>query len=260
MFEVLTAKFVIKARACVAEDVVSFTDTVWLLGVVLVPLAVWLTDAVPWVDEVVWLAFAAELVVLAAWLLLSCDPLATPVADEPDAPEPALPCVFGADCKVVAASVELLAVAVLLALPCWPSSVAPVAFWVLVRSVATSLFVVALVIASFALSAASVAAWFNLSLVVWSRLVAPLISLFFLLRASSMALLASFWLSVKLGTFTAPIALIPLVCCELLFGELLEISTLSVVAAFTEWFVKLIPKMVTPNNTEATPTLSLRKL
>ena len=32
------------------------------------------------------------------------------------------------------------------------------------------------------------------------------------------------------------------------------------VAAFTEWSVKLIPKMVTPNNTEATPTLSLRKL
>ena len=160
--------------------------------------------------------------------------------------------------EVCVASVELLAIALLLAL---------VAFWVLVCSVATSLFVVA----SFALSAASVAAWFNLSLVVWAIVVAPLISLFLLLRASSMALLASFWLSVKLGTFTAPIALIPLVCsavvntaaevcCELLFGELLELSTLSVVAAFTEWFVKLIPKMVTPNNTEATPTLSLRKL
>ena len=159
--------------------------------------------------------------------------------------------------EVCVASVELLAIALLLAL---------VASWVLVCSVATSLFVVALLIASFALSAASVAAWFNLSLVVWSIVVAPLISLFLLLRASSMALLASFWLSVKLGTFTAPIALIPLVCsavvlptakvcCNLLFAELS-----AVVAAFTEWSVKLIPKMVTPNNTEATPTLSLRKL
>ena len=173
--------------------------------------------------------------------------------------------------EVCVASVELLAVALLLALLCWTFSVALVAFWVLVCSVATSLFVVALVIASFALSAASVAAWFNLSLVVWSIVVAPLISLFFLLRASSMALLAAVWLAVKLGTFTAPIALIPLVCsavvlptaegcCNLLFARLLEFPTLSVVAAFTEWFVKLIPKMVTPNNTEATPTLSLRKL
>ena len=47
----ITAKFIIKVRikvrACVAEDVVSFTDTVWLLGVVLVLLAVWLADVVP---------------------------------------------------------------------------------------------------------------------------------------------------------------------------------------------------------------------
>ncbi|WP_257796559.1 hypothetical protein [Lactobacillus johnsonii] len=43
--------------------------------------------------------------------MLSCDLLTTPVADEPDAPEPALPCVFGADCKVVVASVELLSAA-----------------------------------------------------------------------------------------------------------------------------------------------------
>ena len=47
----ITAKFVIKVRikvrACVAEDVVSFTDTVWLLGVVLMLLAVWLADTVP---------------------------------------------------------------------------------------------------------------------------------------------------------------------------------------------------------------------
>ena len=59
VFRFLTAKFVIKirdcaagdfiikVRACVAEDLGSFTDTVWLLGVVLVLLAVWLTDAVP---------------------------------------------------------------------------------------------------------------------------------------------------------------------------------------------------------------------
>ena len=47
VFEYLTAKFVIKVRACAAEDVVSFTDTVWLLGVVLVLLAVWLADTVP---------------------------------------------------------------------------------------------------------------------------------------------------------------------------------------------------------------------
>ena len=43
----LTAKFVIKIRDCAAEDVVSFTDIVWLLGVVLVLLAVWLADVVP---------------------------------------------------------------------------------------------------------------------------------------------------------------------------------------------------------------------
>ncbi len=39
----------------------------------------------------------------------------------------ALPCVFGADCEVVAASVELLAVVLLLALPCRTFSVALVA-------------------------------------------------------------------------------------------------------------------------------------
>ena len=43
------AKFIIKVRACAAGNVVSFTDTVWLLGVVLVLLAVWLADTVPWV-------------------------------------------------------------------------------------------------------------------------------------------------------------------------------------------------------------------
>ena len=47
VFRFLTAKFIIKVRACVAEDVVSFTDIVWLLGVVLVLLAVWLADVVP---------------------------------------------------------------------------------------------------------------------------------------------------------------------------------------------------------------------
>ena len=64
MFGFLTAKFVIKIRDCAARDcaarnfvikirdcaagnVVSFTDTVWLLGVVLVLLAVWLADVVP---------------------------------------------------------------------------------------------------------------------------------------------------------------------------------------------------------------------
>ena len=176
MFGFTTAKFIIKIRDCTAGDVASSTDTVLLLGVL--PIAVWLADTVPawlageevalpefadsdlwlaagagtWVSGAAWLSVAAELVALAAWLLLACDPLTTPVADEPDAPEPALPCVFGADCKVVAASGTF--------------SVALVAFWV----------------------------------------------------------------------------------------------TLSVVTAFTEWFVKLIPKMVTPNNTEATPTLSLRKL
>ena len=69
MFGFLTAKFVIKVRikvrACVAEDVVSFTDTVWLLGVVLVLLAVWLADVVPaWLagEEVALTEFAgAEL-------------------------------------------------------------------------------------------------------------------------------------------------------------------------------------------------------
>ena len=40
----------------------------------------------------------------------------------------ALPCVSGADCEVVAASVELLAVAFLLALPCRTFSFALVAF------------------------------------------------------------------------------------------------------------------------------------
>ena len=49
-----------------------------------------------------------------------------------------------------------------------------------------------------------------------------------------------------------------LVCTELLV--FLVFATASFVAAFTEWFVKLIPKMVTPNNTEAIPTLSLRIL
>ena len=59
MFGFLTAKFVIKVRNCAAGNfvikirdcaagnVVSFTDTVWLLGVVLVLLAVWLADTVP---------------------------------------------------------------------------------------------------------------------------------------------------------------------------------------------------------------------
>ena len=55
LFWVLLIKFcdcaaknlIIKVRACVAEDVVSFTDTVWPLGVVLVLLAVWLADPVP---------------------------------------------------------------------------------------------------------------------------------------------------------------------------------------------------------------------
>ena len=46
----ITAKFVIKIRKirdCAAGNVVSFTDTVWLLGVVLVLLEVWLADTVP---------------------------------------------------------------------------------------------------------------------------------------------------------------------------------------------------------------------
>ena len=59
VFRFLTAKFVIKIcdcaarnfvikiRDCAAGNVVSFTDTVWLLGVVLVLLAVWLADVVP---------------------------------------------------------------------------------------------------------------------------------------------------------------------------------------------------------------------
>ena len=47
MFGFLTAKFIIKIRDCAAGNVVSFTDTVWLLGVVSVLLALWLADTVP---------------------------------------------------------------------------------------------------------------------------------------------------------------------------------------------------------------------
>ena len=60
------------------------------LAVVLVTFSVCLTDAGTWVAGVAGLSVAAELVALVAGLLLSCDPLAPPVADEPDAPEPAL--------------------------------------------------------------------------------------------------------------------------------------------------------------------------
>ena len=105
--------------AWVAGSVVSSTVTVWLLEAgapAALVFEVWLADTIPawlaveenalsefagaelwlgagavtWVAGVVWLAVAAELVALAAGLLLACDPLATPVADEPDAPEPAL--------------------------------------------------------------------------------------------------------------------------------------------------------------------------
>ena len=137
----------------------------------------------------------------------------------------ALPCVFGKDCEVVADSVELLAVALLLPLFCWTFSV-------------TSL------LAPFC----------------WTFSGTPLLAPF-CWTFSGTPLLAPF-------CWTFPVALVAswgLVCpvflnttCELLVG--LEALTLSVVAAFTEWFVKLIPKMVTPNNTEATPTLNLRKL
>ena len=68
--------------------------------------------------------------------------------------------------------------------------------------------------------------------------------------------LVVFWLLVCSVVFNTK------VCDGLLFCKLGKpFPTPSTgVAAFTEWSVKLIPKMVTPNNTEATPTLSLRKL
>ena len=113
------AKLVNSIAALVAGSVVSSTVTVWSLEAgapAALVFEVWLADTVPawlaceevslpefadselwlavgavtWVAGAAWLAVAAELVGLAAWLLLSCDPLATPVADEPDAPEPAL--------------------------------------------------------------------------------------------------------------------------------------------------------------------------
>ena len=96
---VAEAKFIIKVRACVAEDVVSFTDTVWLLGVV--PIAVWLADTVPaWLagEEVALPEFAgAELWLAAdtvtwvagvAWLAVAAEP--DPLTPPPDAPETAL--------------------------------------------------------------------------------------------------------------------------------------------------------------------------
>ena len=114
------AKLVDSIAAWVAGSVVSSTVTVWSLEAgapAALVFEVWLADVVPawlageevalpefadaelwlaagavtWVSGAAWLAVTAELVVLAAWLLLACDPLlATPVADEPDATEPAL--------------------------------------------------------------------------------------------------------------------------------------------------------------------------
>ena len=106
------AKLVDSIAAWVAGSVVSSTVTVWSLEAgapAALVFEVWLADTVPawlaveevalpefadselwlaagtvtWVDEVAWLAVAAALVALAAWLLLACDPLTTPVAGEP---------------------------------------------------------------------------------------------------------------------------------------------------------------------------------
>ena len=85
-------------------------------------------------------------------------------------------------------------------------------------------------------STLSVAVAFLLALLCWTSPVAPV----------------AFWALVC--------SVVGNTCCELLFAGLLDFPTLSMVAAFTEWSVKLIPKMVTPNNTEATPTLNLRRL
>ena len=171
----------------------------------------------------------------------------------------ALPFVFGKDCEVVAASAELLAVAFLLALPCRTVSVALVASWVLVLFWST-------VAANFAadelisVSALPCVSGEDCGVVAASlELLAVVLLLALVCWTVSVALVAS-WVVVCWTFSVALVASWVVICCNLLFAELLEVLTLSMVAAFTEWFVKLIPKMVTPNNTEATPTLNLRKL
>ena len=156
----------------------------------------------------------------------------------------ALPFVFGKDCEVVAASAELLAVAFLLALPCRTVSVALVASWVLVLFWST-------VAANFAadelISVSALPCVFGADCKV---------------VAASVELLAvAVLLALVCWTFSfALVACWVLVCSAVVNTAAELLSALSVVAAFTEWFVRLIPKMVTPNNTEAIPTLSLRIL
>ena len=168
---------------------------------------------------------------------------------------PALPCVSGEDCEVVAASVGLLAVALLLALLCWTFSFALVACWVLVLFWST-------VAANFAadelisVSALPCVSGEDCGVVAASVELLAIALLLALLCWTFCVALVVFWVLVC-SAVVLPTAE---VCCNLLFAELLEFSTLSMVAAFTEWSVKLIPKMVTPNNTEATPTLNLRRL